>query len=289
MLAVVLSLAAAFAFSFAAMLISRLQGQVGPFQLGRWQMAMAFVMTAAASLALGGWRGVTAQQFTYLAASSAAGIMLASATYFAAIHAAGPRITAVLFSLASPFGLIFGYLFLGEVVGPLQGTGIALILSGILLAVMVADPGDRPTKPLWQGIVLGVITSLGQAAGTLLARPAMAEGVEPFTAMAIRSGLGALFFILLMVLPFARAARMPDARGLWTIGGSAFLGIFLGMSLMMAALSTGQVGIVATLTSTTPVLILPLIWITTGRPPALAGWIGAVLAVIGTGLISLGM
>lgn len=289
MLAVVLSLAAAFAFSFAAMLISRLQGKVGPFQLGRWQMAMAFAMTAAVSLALGGWHGVTGSQFAYLAASSAAGIMLASTTYFAAIHAAGPRITAVLFSLAAPFGLILGYLFLGEVVNAMQGAGIALILTGILLAVLVADPGDRPTKPLWHGILLGVITSLGQAAGTLLARPAMATGVEAFTAMAIRSGLGALFFIALMILPFARAARMPDAHSLWTIGGSAFAGIFLGMSLMMAALSSGQVGIVATLTSTTPVLILPLIWITTGRAPALAGWIGAGLAVLGTGLISLGM
>jgi hypothetical protein len=32
------------------------------------------------------------------------------------------------------------------------------------------------------------------------------------------------------------------------------------------------VGIVATLTSTTPVLILPLIWIVTGKAPALPGW-----------------
>lgn len=289
MLAVVLSLAAALTFSFAAMLISRLQGTVGPFQLGRWQMGMAFCMTAAAALALGGWRGVTPEQFTQLAASSAFGIMFASTTYFAAIHAAGPRITAVLFSLASPFGLILGYVFLGEVVNLAQAAGIALILAGILLAVMVADPGDRPAKPLWQGIALGVATSLGQAAGIFLARPAMASGVEPFTAMAIRSGLGALFFVVLMILPVARAARMPDARGLMTIGGSAFLGIFLGMSLMMAALASGQVGIVATLTSTTPVMILPLIWITTGRAPALAGWIGAVLAVLGTGLISLGV
>lgn len=289
MMAVVLSLAAALAFSFAAMLISRLQGKVGPFQLGRWQMGMAFLMTAAVSLLIGGWRGVTWEQFIYLAASSALGIMFAAPTYFAAIHAAGPRITAVLFSLAAPFGLILGYVFLGEVVSPLQGAGIVLILLGILLAIMVADPGDRPAKPLWQGVVLGVITSLGQAGGTLMARPAMASGIEPFTAMAIRSGLGALFFIILIILPFARAGRLPDASSLKTIGGSAFLGIFLGMSLMLAALSTGQVGIVATLTSTTPVLILPLIWATTGRAPALAGWIGAGLAVLGTALISLGM
>jgi drug/metabolite transporter (DMT)-like permease len=106
--------------------------------------------------------------------------------------------------------------------------------------------------------------------------------------MAVRSGLGFGFYVALMVLPFARAARLPDMQGLRAIGGSAFLGIFLGMSLMMAALAVGNVGIVATLTSTTPVLILPLIWIVTGKAPALPGWIGAGLAVLGTGLISLG-
>lgn len=289
MLAVVLSLAAALTFSLAAMLISGLRGQVGPFQLGRWQMGMAFLMTAAASVAFGGWQGVTAHQAGLLAASSVAGIMFASTTYFAAIHAAGPRISAVLFALASPFGLVLGYVFLDEVVSLTQALGIAAILAGILLAVLIADPGDRPTRPLWQGVTLGVLTSLGQAAGILLARPAMAAGVEPFTAMAIRSGLGAAFFILIMALPYARAARLPDLRGLLTIGATAFTGIFLGMSLMMAALNTGNVGIVTTLTSTTPVLILPLIWATTGRAPAMAGWIGAVLVVAGTGLISLGM
>ena len=96
MLAVVLSLAAAIAFSLSAMLIAGLKGQVGPFQLGRWQMGLAFAMTAAASVVLGGWLGVTGGQFWFLAASSASGLMLASTPSFAAIHAAAPRVTAVL-------------------------------------------------------------------------------------------------------------------------------------------------------------------------------------------------
>lgn len=43
---------------------------------------------------------------------------------------------------------------------------------------------------------------------------------------------------------------------------------------MMAALAVGNVGIVATLTSTTPVLILPLIWIVTGKAPPCRGGSG---------------
>ncbi|WP_430465523.1 DMT family transporter [Tabrizicola sp.] len=290
MLAIVLSLGAALAFSLAAMLINTLAGRVTVFQLARWQMSMAFVLTALASLALGGWATVAPWQFWFLAASSVIGIMLASTTYFAAIYAAGPRLTALLFSLAAPFAVIEGWLFLDEALSLGQLSGIGLILGGIVLAIVAAGdthPDDAPRRPLWQGVMLGVITALGQATGSLLARPAMEAGVEPLTAMAIRSGLGAAFFIALMVFPFARAARLPTGSELRTVGWSAFFGMFLGMSLMMAALSSGDVGIVSTLTSTTPILILPMLWFTTRRAPTPGAWAGAVLAVAGTALISM--
>ena len=290
MIAVTLSLAAAVTFSLSALLINALAGRVTVFQLARWQMSIAFALTAAASLLLGGWATVAPWQFWFLAASSATGIMLASTTYFAAIYAAGPRLTALLFSLAAPFAVLEGWLFLGETLSFGQLSGIALILGGIVLAIVAAGdthPDDAPRRPLWQGITLGIITAIGQATGSLLARPAMEAGVEPFTAMAIRSGLGAAFFIALMAFPFARATRLPTAPEMRTVALSAFFGMFLGMSLMMAALTSGDVGIVSTLTSTTPILILPMLWFTTRRAPAPGAWIGAAMAVAGTALISL--
>jgi drug/metabolite transporter (DMT)-like permease len=36
-----------------------------------------------------------------------------------------------------------------------------------------------------------------------------------------------------------------------------------------------------------PVLLLPLLWLRLGRPPAPAAWLGAGLTVVGTGLILL--
>jgi drug/metabolite transporter (DMT)-like permease len=55
----------------------------------------------------------------------------------------------------------------------------------------------------------------------------------------------------------------------------------------MAALAIGNVGIVTTLSSTMPILILPMIWVLYGRRPRPLAWIGAALAVAGTALISL--
>lgn len=289
MLAVVLSLAAAASFALSAMQIDSLTGRVGALQLARWQMGLAFGMTTAASLVLGGWQTVGVTEFLWLAGSSAVGIMLATTCFIATIQLIGPRLNALVFTLSAPFALVMGFGFRGETVSPLQGAGVGLILAGIVLAILGPGgrDGARGPRALGLGLMLGVVTALGQAGGSLLARPAMLAGVEPFTAMAIRSGLGAAFFLVLLALPALRPGARPARAEVKRIGASAFSGIFLGMSLLMAALAHGDVGIVTTLSSTTPILILPMVWFVTRRMPAPLAWAGAGLAVAGTALITL--
>ncbi|MEQ1951350.1 DMT family transporter [Mesorhizobium sp. CN2-181] len=305
-----LAIASACCIALSGMLIAELNGRVDVVRLARWQMLAAFAMTAAASLAVGGWRALEGWQVSLLLLSGVAGIIIASTTYFAAIYAAGPRVTALLFSLTSPIALALGYLFLGETITARQGLGIACVLAGVAMAIgrprryggagkgMPSVSIDAPlphgtpvapSRTFTVGVVLGVITAVGQAVGTLLARPAMAAGVEPFTAMAVRSGIAAIFFAALLLVPLA-ALNKPYRFSTTDLGiavGSAFFGTGLGMSLLMAALAAGSVGIVSTLSSMTPVVILPMVWLRTGVAPSPAAWAGAALAVAGTGLISL--
>lgn len=290
MLAVVLSLAAAAAFALAAMQIDSATGRVGALQLSRWQMGLAFLMTAVLTTALGGWASLGQTELLWLLGSSAAGIWVATLTYVATIQFVGPRLSALLFTTAAPFSVALGYAFLGETITWAQGAGVALIVAGIVLAALGpgGSDGPRPTRPLWQGVVLGLVTSAGQATGSLLARPAMLAGTDPVAAMAVRSGLGAAFFIALLAIPALRPAARPSPRDTRQIGYAALSGMVLGMSLMMAALAHGDVGIVTTLTSTTPILILPMVWFVTRRAPGPMAWLGAALAVAGTALLSLG-
>jgi drug/metabolite transporter (DMT)-like permease len=184
---------------------------------------------------------------------------------------------------------LLGYAFRGETVNLAQGAGVGLILTGLVLAIL--GPGGREgmrvPQALGLGLALGVVTALGQATGSLLARPAMLAGVEPFTAMMIRSGLGAAFFTALLAVPALRPATRPAPGDIARIAASAVTGVFLGMTLLMAALAVGDVGIVTTLSSTAPILILPMVWYVTGKVPGPMAWVGAALAVAGTALITL--
>ncbi len=289
MLAVVLSLAAAACFALGSLYVDGVSSRVGALQLVRWQMIFACLLTAAAALVLGGWRTVTADGFLWLAASSATGVMIGGLTYIAAIKTLGPRLFALFFTLSAPFALALGFLFRDETISPAQGLGVVLILAGIVLAILGPRGADGIGKmrTLGLGTALGLVTALMQALGTLTARPAMLAGTEPFTAIAIRTFLAVLFFALLLSVPRLRPTAplaLPDAR---RIGLSALTGMFIGMSLLMAALARGDVGIVTTLSSTTPILILPMVWTVTRRLPGPAAWAGAALAVAGTALISL--
>ena len=166
-------------------------------------------------------------------------------------------------------------------------TALVLGLAAPLWSCGSSDStGARVPKPLWVGISLGLLTSVAQALGSLLARPAMLAGADPVAAMVVRSGTGALFFIALLALPAFRPAALPSPAAIRQIGLSAVAGMVVGMSFLMAALAVGDVGIVTTLSSTTPILILPMVWFVYHRMPRPLAWVGAVLAVAGTALIS---
>jgi drug/metabolite transporter (DMT)-like permease len=107
--------------------------------------------------------------------------------------------------------------------------------------------------------------------------------------MAVRSLFAVVFFWTLLALPRIRR-ELTDFRrtDMGVAVTSAFFGTALGMSLLTAALSTGDVGIDSTLSSMTPLVILPMVWLRTGQMPRIHAWCGAGLAIVGTALISLG-
>ncbi len=212
---------------------------------------------------------------------------------FTTLGRLGPRRTAILFACNAPMTALLAWLFLDEVLELHVLIGCLTITAGVICAVALGS--DRHNSHHWEqvrgplvtGILLGLLAALGQSVGTLIAKPVMSSGVDPVAASALRVGTAAFGLQALRLLPVSLWSKTVTLTPqlLIPIIASGFLGMGLGMTLLLYALAEGEAGMVATLSSTTPVLVLPLIWIKTGRSPSIGAWLGALLVITGTALI----
>lgn len=92
---------------------------------------------------------------------------------------------------------------------------------------------------------------------------------------------------VISVSPFGptQPAR-PSGHLLLLTAGTAVLGLLIGVTLFLYALQGSKTGIIATLSATSPVIILPLLWLRTAQRPSGLSWCGAAVAVCGLALIS---
>jgi drug/metabolite transporter (DMT)-like permease len=169
--------------------------------------------------------------------------------------------------------------------------GIGVTVAGVAVAIMGrpasgAHRFEQIRGKLVMGVLCGLGAALGQASGALIARPLMQGGLDPYYASLIRVGASGVAMGVLTALPFAPSApRSVTRKVLALTAATALIGLLLGMTLFLYALQGSQTGIIATLSATSPVVILPLLWLRTGQRPTPTSWAGGAMAVIGLALI----
>jgi drug/metabolite transporter (DMT)-like permease len=290
------ALGAALCWAVSAILSANPSAALGSIAFVRIRMTMVFFMLATALLVTGGWRTVAASHITLSLISGLIGILAGDAALFAAMNRLGPRRAGILFASNAIFSVILGWLFLQEKLGMLTLTGIAIALAGVALAILFgkrqndAHQWEAVKGPLLTGIAIGLFSGLCQAVGSIIARPVMATGVDPIAIAAIRVGIASLGLTIAMFagVKSARAKTTLTPRLAAQVALSGFAAMGVGMTLLLFALSGGEVGVVATLSATTPALVLPLLWWKTGDMPPPLAWLGAALVVAGSGMIFAG-
>lgn len=287
------ALAAAFCWAITGVITAGPAQHLGALAFTRIRMTMVLAMLAAFVGFTGTWRSIGTETLLPLMASGVVGIFLGDSMLFATMNRMGPRRTSILFSLNAPLAVVLGWLVLGERLSGRELTGIALAFAGVLLAIVF---GKRKSQlhqweeikgPLWIGIGLGMLAALAQAAGSLIARPVMETGIDPAAGSLVRVATSIVCFYLAMLIPggHLKVQNPMTAKIAAVTAFSGFLAMAVGMTLILFALRGGEVGIVSTLSATTPALILPLLWLKTGEAPAPAAWIGAALVIAGSFLL----
>jgi len=269
--------------------------ELGGFAFTRIRVAMVFVVMLAFVAVRGVGEPILASDWPQLIISGVIGIFIGDTALFVTLSRLGPRRTGILFACNAPFTVILAWLILDENLNLPAVAGCVLVAAGVVIAIVYGKRRDQ--VHVWEsvrgrlsiGILIGLLAALGQAVSSLLLAPTLAHGADPVTVTTIRMGIAlvALYALRFIVPDISRAQSAMTAILFTRTLISGMLGMAIGMSLLLFAFAHGAMGISAALSSTTPVMLIPIIWILSRERPAAGAWAGAVLAVSGIILIVL--
>jgi len=288
-----LALLAAACWAFGSLLSAQAATHLGAFAFTRYRMLVAMLLLWAMALYSGGWQSLSSSSITLLSLSGTIGIFIGDTALFAAMNRLGPRRAGVLFASHALFSVILAYFWLGETLWGFTLVGSSLLISGVMIAILF---GKRHTEQhQWEnsqhgfglGVALALLAALCQAISTLMLKPLMLTDIDAVAASAVRMSIGFVLHLLIFLLGFkaARSYLPLTGRILWLVIINATLSMVLGMTFILQALKHGDAGMVAMLSSVSPVLVLPMLWLVYKRSPAWGAWVGALLTVLGTALI----
>ncbi|MCG9785271.1 DMT family transporter [Vibrio brasiliensis] len=288
-----LALAAAFLWAVASILSVAPAQHLGTFAYSRWRMGCTSAILASIALFTGGWASVETSAISAMMLSGVIGIFIGDTALFACLNRMGPRQAGLLFSCHAVFSAILGYFLFSETMTNLELLGSGLVFSGVLTAIFFGRKGQSNNQlesikgKVWVGISLGLLAALCQALGGIIAKPVMLTEIDPIAASAMRmmTAFAAHCLFFFSGARLARATRPMNLKIFSITALNGFLAMAVGMTLILYALQQGNVGMVALLSSTTPIMLLPILWIYSGKRPNRFAWIGAIVAVAGTGIL----
>ncbi len=269
---------------------------------GSWVTNRARLLVAVSLLILVHWiflgtplpLDASLERWLWLGLSGIVGLVLGDLFMFQAYILIGARLGLLLLSLAPVLAALFAWIFLGEVLNPLDGIGMAATLTGIIWVVM--EPSKRsaqqPKNPNYlSGVFFGFLAAAGQAGGLVLAKKGLGDDFPALSANVMRMtiALVALWMIALLqgqIPETIRRLRSGPTGLKYILVGSA-IGPLAGVSLSLFAIQHTSVGIASTLIAMPPVFFLPIAYFVFKERFGWGAVAGTVLALAGVALLFL--
>ena len=311
------ALATAVFWAFTALFFAAAARRVGAPLVNLVRLVLAALFLGATVLLTGASSRPPAGQVACLALSGVVGLALGDAAYFRALEYLGARRASLSMALAPVFTAVLMVPLLGEDLGWLTAAGMGITIAGVAW-VQGERPADGEERPhAGMGILFGVLGSLGQAGGYVLAKvglgaapegsvlaawaglaPRAVEGsgtlageaVAPLFGTFLRMAAGVAWLgVGAAILRRPRNFRdiVEDRRALSaTVAGTVF-GPFLGVWMSLFAVAHANTAVASTILATSPIFVIPMVRVAHGERASWRAWAGAIVAVGGVALLSL--
>ena len=290
------ALGTAVSWTIGALVMEEGVKRVGVMAVNTLKVAFGSLYLALLAFALTGYffpLNVPAQSWFFLGASGFIGFVIGDYFLLHAYAMIGSRLAMLLLALSVPLTTVSAWIVWGERPGPAALAGMSLCVFGICLTVMAGwkgaknAVGNSSTAPnsrrYRKGVIYGVLSAVATVFATLLTK-AGASGVEPVSATQIRIAsafVGFLLFAAVTKKTGEIAATFRSRKDLALVATGGIFGPFIGVGCMLFALQHAGAGVVSTLTSLSPVLIIPPSVLLFKRKVLAAEVVGACLAMAG--------
>lgn len=236
------------------------------------------------------------------------GMGLGDLGVYAALPLLGSRLTVLMTQcLAAPIAALGEWLWLGTRLTAVQMFFGAVILGGVILALMPSRSSPPRVRVRPVGFLFGLLAAAGQGFGALVSRKGVeAAAVAGKAAHNATFGLNAayhriiaglvftaLWFLVLRLLdrlparPPADAAPAAKRRAAFWMLANGLVGPVLGVGCYQWALATTPSGLVLPIAATTPLLAIPIAYWLEGERPSRRSLTGGVVAVAGAVALTL--
>ena len=284
---------AALCWAVASLISADVTRKIGGLAFNRLRLFFVSIMLIGYTFYLDTWNTINQEFLFTILFSGIIGIFLGDTLLFIALQKIGPRRNNILFSLAAPFTVILNIVFLNELMSTINLIGCIIVFFGVVVAIAYGNSKDKDHRweivegNIYIGISFGIGAALCQAIGLIMMKPILTMGADPIASASLRTVISFIFLTFTFFLNYEifNTKTNLSLKIVCQSIISGFLGMALGMSLLLIALQKADAGIVATLSSTSPIMILLLIWVITNKMPNYGAWIGTILAIVGSGLI----
>jgi len=266
--------------------------KVGSISVNLIRLIIAFILISIYNLFSRGMIlpiDASSSTWLWLTFSGIIGFVIGDLFLFQAYVEVGARISMLLMSTVPPITAITGFLIMGEKITVLGLAGMIITIVGIALVILTKNPGNKKVRlshPI-KGLAYAFIGALGQAFGLVFSKLGMGS-YDPFAATQIRIIAAIVgFSIVISVLKKwgELIVAVKDMRAMKYISIGSLFGPFVGVSLSLLAVQHASTGIVSTITSITPILLIPVSIIVFKERIFPREIFGAIITLLGISLL----
>ena len=281
------------AFWAVSVILMRVSGlQIPPVPLTFFKNCVAVVCLALLLVALGDkWvYDLTTGDHLRLVASAVLGITVADVMIAAALNRLGASLQALADCAYAPSIALVGFVLFGEVLGPWELVGGALVISGVFVGATMTKEVKVP-RDLWTGVLLAAAAHVIMAVGILMVRDIYRGEASIAWVTGYRFLVASLVMFLLAVVSGRRAlAHLVVGfrrRDTWkTMIPMSILGPFMATMFWIGGFKYLEAGRAAIFNQLSTVFIIVLAYFVLKEEFTKRKAIGTALAFLGAVLVA---